>query len=308
MSERFEYDVLVVGGAGVDTIVRVDKLEIPASDSVGVPPVHDYVGHTGSGVALGCHRLGLRTKFADFIGDDPQGELILAAFRRHGLDFSHLVSPAGTARGVNLVDAEGLRFSFYDGRHPAGLRLPRDFYLPFVERSRHVHLSITNVNRDMHADIERLGRTSSTDLHAWDGENPHHLHYALRADLVFLSAAGCAGRHEELMRRVLTEGRARLVVATAGAGGSHLLERGDAEVRHFPAVDPGAPVVDSNGAGDAFVTGFLSTWLAGRPVEECMLAGSAAGAYTCTTAGTHTGLIDADGLAARLAAALGDRA
>ncbi|WP_431678172.1 carbohydrate kinase family protein [Kitasatospora sp. KL5] len=303
MPESSDFDVLVVGGAGVDTIVRVDRLEIPGSDSVGVPPVHDYAGHTGSGVALGCHRLGLRTKFLDFLGDDPQAELVLAAFRRAGLDFSHLVSPAGTPRGVNLVDADGLRFSFYDGRHPADLRLPSDFYLPFLERARHVHLSITNINRDMHPDIERLGATSSTDLHAWDGVNEHHRHYALRADLVFLSAAGLGGRPEEVMRGVLAGGRARLVVATAGADGSYLLERGETEVRHVPAVDPGRPVVDSNGAGDAFVSGFLDSWLAGRPAEECMLAGSVAGAHACTTAGTHGGLIDAEGLAAGLAAA-----
>lgn len=299
------YDVLVVGGAGVDTIVRVDRLEIPGSDSVFVPPVHDYVGHTGNGVALGCHRLGLRTKFIDFLGDDPQGAMVLDAYRRHGLDFSHLTSPAGTPRGVNLVDAQGRRFSFYDGRHPAGLRLPREFYLPFLEQSRHVHLSITGINRDLHPDIERLGRTSSTDLHAWDGAAEHHRHYALRADLVFLSAAGCDNRPEELMRAILADGRARLVVATAGADGSYLLERGEREIRHQPAVDPGRPVVDSNGAGDAFVSAFLASWLEGRPAAASMLAGAVAGAYTCTSAGTHTDLIDAEGLAAGVAAARG---
>ncbi|WP_345709651.1 carbohydrate kinase family protein [Kitasatospora paranensis] len=239
----------------------------------------------------------------DFLGDDPQGAMVLDAYRRHGLDFSHLTSPAGTPRGVNLVDAQGRRFSFYDGRHPADLRLPREFYLPFLEQARHVHLSITGINRDLHPDIERLGRTSSTDLHAWDGVAEHHRHYALRADLVFLSAAGCGNRPEELMRAILADGRARLVVATAGADGSYLLERGEREVRHQPAVDPGRPVVDSNGAGDAFVSAFLASWLDGRPATGSMLAGAVAGAYTCTSAGTHTDLIDADGLAAGLAAA-----
>ncbi|MEU9126759.1 PfkB family carbohydrate kinase [Kitasatospora sp. NPDC048540] len=298
-----EYDVLVVGGAGVDTIVRVERLELPDADSVQVPPVSDHAGHTGTGVALGCHTLGLRTKFADFLGEDPQGELVLAACRRHGLDFSHVTAPVGTPRGVNLVDAAGRRLSFYDARHPADLRLPREFWLPLVERSRHVHLSITGVTRDLFPDIHRLGPTCSTDLHAWDGVNPHHRHYALGADLVFLSAAGCRGRHEEVMRAVLAEGRAELVVATAGADGSYLLTREGDEVRHFPATDPGRPVVDSNGAGDAFVSGFLSRRLAGRPVEECMRAGAAAGAWACTAAGTHTALIGPDRLAAALAPA-----
>ncbi|MGW4892190.1 carbohydrate kinase family protein [Kitasatospora sp. NPDC004240] len=295
MSAATDFDLLVAGGAGVDTIVRLDRLELPPGESHHVPPVHDYVAHTGNGVALGAHHLGLRTAFIDHLGDDPQAELILAAYRRHGLLFDHLVSPHGTPRAVNLVDAEGRRFSFYDGRHPADLRLPRAFYLPYVERSRHVHLSITGTNRDMFEDIRRLGRTSSTDLHDWDGRNPHHRHYAVNADLVFLSVAGCRGRHEEVMRTVLAEGRAELVAATAGAEGSYLLTR-DAPLQHLPAVDPGRPVVDTNGAGDAFVSGFLAARFAGRTPLECARAGSVAGAHACTTAGTHTAFATAGDL------------
>ncbi|MFI6576452.1 carbohydrate kinase family protein [Nocardiopsis sp. NPDC050513] len=287
------YDVLVVGGAGVDTIVRVGSLALPEADSLPVPPVHDYVGHTGNGVALGCHALGLTTKFIDFLGDDLQGRMVLENYTERGLDFSHVVSPHGTPRGVNLVDARGRRFSFYDSRHAPDLRLPRDFYLPFVERARHVHMSITNHNRDMYADLERLGVGTSTDLHDWDGEEPHHLDYALRSDLVFLSAAAVHGREASVMRRIAGDGRARLVVAMDGADGCRVLARGEAEPRHFPAVRPERPVVDTNGAGDSFVAAFLHTRLGGGSVEECVRAGSVAGAFACTSAGTHTEFVDA---------------
>ncbi|MFJ9948016.1 carbohydrate kinase family protein [Kitasatospora sp. NPDC091207] len=294
------FDLLVVGGAGVDTIVRVDRLEVPDADSQYVGPVRDYVAHTGNGVALGAHHLGLRTAFLDYLGDDPQAELILAEYARVGLPFAHLVSPHGTPRAVNLVDAAGRRFSFFDGRHPADLRLPRAFYLPYVERSRHVHLSITSHNRDMYPDLHRLGRTSSTDLHDWDGRDPHHRDYALGSDLVFLSVAGCRGRHAEVMGAILAEGRATAVIATAGAEGCYLLTR-DAPLRRLPAVDPGHPVVDTNGAGDAFVTGFLYAWFRGRPPVDCARAGSVAGAFACTEAGTHTAFVGPGDLAAVLA-------
>ncbi|MEU0371732.1 carbohydrate kinase family protein [Streptomyces sp. NPDC006283] len=297
MSEP-SYDMLVVGGTGVDTVVRVDALEVPPGDSVFVPPVHDYVGHTGNGVALGCHALGLATKFIDFLGDDIQGKAVLAAYAERGLDFSHVHSPHGTPRGVNLVDPQGRRFSFYDGRHPADLRLPRAFYLPYLERARHVHLSIVGHNRDMYDDIHRLGITSSTDLHDWDGRNPHHRDYALASDYVFLSAAAIHDRLDEVLHTILDEGRARLVVATDGAAGCHMLVRGEAKSRHFPAVRPERPVVDSNGAGDAFVTAFLHALSEGRAVEECVLAGSVSGAFACASAGTHTEFIDVPGLRA----------
>jgi len=51
-------------------------------------------------------------------------------------------------------------------------------------------------------------------------------------------------------------------------------------------VTPSAPVVDSNGAGDAFVSGFLSGHLAGDSIETCMVRGLRAGAFACTIRGT----------------------
>ncbi|WP_431889045.1 carbohydrate kinase family protein [Nocardiopsis alba] len=299
-------DVLVVGGAGVDTIVRVEDLEVPSGDSTGVPPIHDYVAHTGNGVARGCRALGLRTAFLDFLGDDPQGRAIEEAYALDGLDFTSVHSPHGTPRAVNLVDARGRRFSFYDGRHPADLRLPRDVWLPMVERAGHVHMSITGVNRDMYPDLHRSGVPSSTDLHDWDGDNPHHRHYALNSDLVFLSAGALEDRLEEVLHGIVHDerGRARLAVAMDGANGCHLLARGEDDVRHFPAARPGRPVVDTNGAGDAFVSGFLHAHLNGLGVEECVLAGSVSGAFACGSAGTHTEFIDLDSLRAGVAAEL----
>ncbi|NUS15967.1 MAG: carbohydrate kinase family protein [Streptomyces sp.] len=304
-AEGAGYDVLVVGGTGVDTIVMVDELAVPGGDSRSVPPIRDYVAHTGNGVALGFQALGLATAFIDFLGDDPQGRMILERYAAAGLDFSHLPAPAGTPRSVNLVDREGRRFSFYDGRHPEDLRLPREFYLPFVERARHVHVSRSPHAEPVFADAARLGRTTSTDLHAWDGEDTSAHPWAFGADLVFLSAAAVGERIPEIMRRILAQGRASLVVATDGAAGCHVMERGDTAPRHFPAAVPERPVVDSNGAGDAFLTAFLHRRFSGAPVEECVLAGAVSGAFACGSPGTHEELIDAPELAAAIARAAG---
>ncbi|WP_404816444.1 carbohydrate kinase family protein [Streptomyces thermolineatus] len=319
-AEAAGYDVLVVGGCGVDTIVQVDALPVPLADSVGVPPIREWVGHTGTGVALGCDALGLATGFADFIGEDRLGDMVRERLSRSSVDFRPLVSPHGTRRAVNLVDGEGRRMSFYDGRDPVDLRMPRDFYLPLLRRARHVHLSIMHFARFLLDDLEGSGTTVSTDLHDWDGRAAHHRDFALRSDLVFLSAAAIGGRVPEVLGGIMREGRARTVVATDGANGCWVLTRADVRAadgpggpddpggqgagpRHFPAVRPPAPVVDSNGAGDAFVSGFLHGYLAGRPVEECALLGSVSGAHACTGEGTHGALIDAAGLAAGAEAA-----
>ena len=56
MSEH-DLDVLVVGGTGVDHVVRVPLLPLPVRDSMSVPPIQSVVGHTGTGIALGCAAL-----------------------------------------------------------------------------------------------------------------------------------------------------------------------------------------------------------------------------------------------------------
>ncbi|GAA3451958.1 hypothetical protein GCM10018962_37910 [Dactylosporangium matsuzakiense] len=293
-----EFDVLVLGGAGIDTIVRVPDFTIPPGDSTPVPPIHDYVAHSGNGVALGFHALGRRTRFADALGDDAQGELIRSRYRQAGLDFVAHPAPYGTPRSVNLVDAAGRRFSFFDGRYPAGYAYPEDFYLPLVERAAHVHVA-TQRTPAVWARARALGITTSTDVHTWNGTDDWAWPMAGEADLVFLSAAAVPDRIDDVMRRILAEGRASMVVATEGAHGSRV--RTAAAAVRFPVVPLAGPALDSNGAGDAYSTAFMSRWLQGRPVPECALAGAVSGAFACGFAGTHERLITEAELAAGIA-------
>jgi sugar/nucleoside kinase (ribokinase family) len=51
---------------------------------------------------------------------------------------------------------------------------------------------------------------------------------------------------------------------------------------HEPAVDPGEPIVNTNGAGDALVAAFIAADLAGLPAEAALRRGVIAGAFACT--------------------------
>nr|WP_202443289.1 MULTISPECIES: carbohydrate kinase family protein [unclassified Streptomyces] len=277
-------------------------MPVPLADSYPVPPLHEGAGHTGTGVALGCAALGLTTGFVDFLGDDHPGTLVRERLAGTGVDFRPLISPHGTRRAVNLVAPDGRRMSFYDARDPADLRMPPEHYLPPLRRARHVHLSIMHFARFLYDDIEALGIPVSTDLQDWDGLTDHHREFALRSDLVFLSTAGAGERIGSVMREILHEGRAEAVIATAGAGGAYLLSADDRTPRPVPAAVPPGPVVDSNGAGDAFTSGFLYGRLAGRSLEECARLGAVAGAYACTSRGTHTALVGPQELHAALGA------
>lgn len=300
-NEAVKTDVLVVGGAGVDTIVRVDALPVPFSDSHVVPPIDTVVGHTGCGVALGCHRLGLATRFVDVIGDDHEGRMLLDRFAAEGLAFDHVVDASGTRRAVNLVDATGRRMSFYDPRHPYDLAPDPALWRSPLEQSRHVHASIMPWAVGALEDATAAGATTSTDLHDWDGRNPHHRPFAYAADLVFVSGSRLDGVEDDVVADVLDRGRARLVVVMDGARGSRVTVREGGSFA-VAAVDiDGRLAVDSNGAGDAYVSAFLHAWLAGGDARAAARAGTVAGSWACGTAGTHSSLIGPDELIRQLA-------
>ncbi len=292
-------DVLVLGGAGVDTIVEVPRLPLPYADSYLVPGIVPRAGHTGDNVALGLHALGLHTHLLDVLGEDAEGALVRDLHQRSGSGFTALATAVGTKRAVNLVGPDGRRLSLYDGSRGAEQdRFPVPLLAELLDGCRHVHVCITHPAAYALDQVVAAGIPISTDLHDWDGENPYHAQFAAQADVVFLSAAALTDP-EAVMRGVLKLGRAHTVVATAGAHGGFLLTRDGDEVRRWSAVPPTRPVRDSNGAGDAFAAGFLFGLLDGRELDECARLGAVAGAHACTVAATEVDPIDRDGLLAR---------
>ncbi|WP_042383499.1 PfkB family carbohydrate kinase [Streptacidiphilus melanogenes] len=280
-----ETDVLVLGGAGVDTVVHVPELPLPLADSYMIRPgIRTRAGQTGDFLALGLHALGLRVHHLDLLGDDPEGALVRALHADFGVPLTAIPQPAGTKRAVNLVDPLGRRLSLYDDTRSAPEdRLPEPVVRELATASRHAHVSLTHPCAFALPLLRECGVTLSTDLHDWDGVNPYHEPFAYTSDVVFLSSARLPDP-EAVLRRIAERGRASVVVATAGADGAHLLA--DGSLHHVEAVAPPAPVVDSNGAGDAFAAGFLYAWLSGEPALRAAHHGAVAGAHACTVPST----------------------
>uniref|UniRef100_W5MAJ7 Adenosine kinase n=1 Tax=Lepisosteus oculatus TaxID=7918 RepID=W5MAJ7_LEPOC len=82
---------------------------------------------------------------------------------------------------------------------------------------------------------------------------------------------------EEIARKAqslpkVNKRRQRIVVFTQGKDGT-VVTSGD-EVKMFPVLEiEQSEIVDTNGAGDAFVGGFLSQVVYERPLEQCIHAG-----------------------------------
>lgn len=76
----------------------------------------------------------------------------------------------------------------------------------------------------------------------------------------------------ELPRRKGKENCSRIVIITQGQDPVILCK--DGEVTEIPAIAiPADQIVDTNGAGDAFVGGFLAMLQDSRPIEECIKCG-----------------------------------
>ncbi|MBM7440284.1 adenosine kinase [Streptomyces sp. HB132] len=292
-------DVLVLGGAGVDTIVHVPELPLPFADSYMIRPgIETRAGQSGDFVALGLHSLGLRTHHLDMIGHDHEGDLVRAFHRDRGIPLTEVLLPGGTKRAVNLVGPDGRRLSLYDAARSGDAdRFEESTVRELAAGTRHAHVVITHPCAYTLPVLGEAGVTISTDLHDWDGVDPYHEAFALHADLVFLSTTALSDP-ERTMRDIAARGRAHIVVATAGADGAYLLY--DGELTHTPAATPPAPVVDSNGAGDAFASAFLLGLLNGEHPGRCALYGTVAGAHACTVSATRTDAIGRDELLARV--------
>lgn len=290
-------DVFVVGGVGVDHIVRVAGLPLPVVDSLMVPPIITVPGHTGNGVALGVHALGRVAALADVIGDDPEGELIRATYADRGLSTTFVTHAAGTRRSVNLVTDDGQRMSLYDPRYPFEFIPDSTLWRDGILRASHVHVSIMNWARHALADAVAAGRSTSTDLHDWDGTADYHKDFAFGADYVFVSASALYDE-AAVVAGIFTHGRARFVIVMAGGDGARLWQRGaEAPTLIAPVSVPDRPVVDTNGAGDSFVAAFLCHYLDHSDLIEAARAGAIGGAWACGTPGTHTSFINAEQLA-----------
>ncbi|MBP54127.1 MAG: carbohydrate kinase family protein, partial [Marinobacter sp.] len=108
---------------------------------------------------------------------------------------------------------------------------------------------------------------------------PHHQPFIDAATVVFLSSDNLPD-YRSFMETMIDDGK-ELVVCTHGSEGATLLSREGGWVAQ-PAF-PVDRVRDTNGAGDAFFSGFLCGYLGGEDLRTCLQLGAACGALCVTS-------------------------
>jgi len=291
-----KFDVAVIGNVGIDTNAYFYGADVDFSREANFTENIDYVGQAGGYASRGYAQLGKRTTFIGYVGDDFSGRFIREEFARDSIDLSGLlIDPAGTSRSLNLMYRDGRRKNFYDGKSHMTLQPDHALCRWLLGESKLAHFNIPNWARHLLPIAKELGVKIACDIQdvmtLHDGYREDFITYA---DFIFFSAANHAGP-APLIEELLNWKPSLIIVAGMGARGCALGTQDG--VRYFAPVHMDAPVIDTNGAGDALAVGFLSSYvLDGYSLEDSIRRGQIAARFTCTQKASSSNLIKRDTL------------
>lgn len=225
--------------------------------------------------AVYFRRLGGEASFVGAAGSDSDGELVCSALKDRGVDVSHvqiLPGPTSTTH-VSLEDGNRV-FTAYDPGVMEQFAL-RQEDLDFI---REHDLAVTALWGRCGQDLGRI-RAMGIPV-AYDCADLPFDPAAQTAlpdtDIAFFSDDTGNVRALKRTIRTLHAMGPSVVVAMRGARGSLAFDGRRYHAQE--AID--CPVVDTLGAGDSYIAGFLYSYLQGLPMEQCMRTGAENAAIT----------------------------
>jgi sugar/nucleoside kinase (ribokinase family) len=263
-------DVLCVGQLAADILVRpVERVDFGV-DTKRVEGIDIRSGGDGLNVALGLARLGNRVGFCGKVGNDQLGEYLAGVVRGAGIDDRSLrrTDEATTCACLVLINTKGDRSFFYHGGANE-LFSPHDVDESMIAEAAIVHVGGTYLLPRLDGEgaaglferAQAAGKLTSMDV-TWDVTGRWlsviepclpHLSYFMPS---IREAERIAGRSEPVAIAEFFENR---------GVGTTVIKLGDKGCYVKPRGKPGISVegfrtrvVDTTGAGDSFVAGFLT--------------------------------------------------
>lgn len=296
--------IVVVGSYMRDQVMRVDAFPRPGETRIG----HGYFsthGGKGSNQAVQAARCGAEVAMVAAVGADANGRAALDLWAREGIDHAAVAICPDAATGVAmiLVDASGQNQIVVDaganmaltpadvdragqaiegaGLVVAQLETPPETVRRAFEIARAFGVTtLLNTAPAPAGPIDDL--IALTDMLVAN-EVEAAILAGLPAESGFDRAAGA---------RMAAAIGVRVLVVTAGADGAYLFPRG-ADPVHRPAPPVGA-IVDTTGAGDAFIGAFAARLVETHDPVAATAWGLAAGSLACTRAGAVASLAGGD--------------
>jgi len=260
--------VFIAGPASWNSIVVLDRLPEPVPHMQFAEDSWDTVGGTSAGKALSLTALGRSTLLHALVADDEPGERVRAALGGAGVSALWGTAEA-TERHLNLMTRAGGRVSLYLSSPPATDGADDADLGALMSGADAVVLDLAAEPLRLLPLARESGTPIWVDVHDYDGEAEFHRPFLDAADAVFCNADRLDDPLAFLRSRI--DAGARLAVCTLGADGAVAID--SSGIEHRVAAVP-VDVVDTNGAGDAFLAGVLDAHLSGSAVPDALHAGA----------------------------------
>ena len=290
--EARDLDLLAVGDVNPDLVLRGDvrprfgqaEQLLDAADLV-------LAGSAGI-VAAGAARLGLRTALAAHVGTDAFGALVEGWLRERGVDTALLIRETLLPTGLSVILSTPQDRAVLTLTGAIGALRPEQLGDDLLARTRHVHVAsyflvpgLAAGTRDLFARARAVGATTSLDTN-WDpAQRWEGVLDVLPVTDVFLpniaELLAVTGEPDLDDAAQLVRSLGPILAVKAGALGA----LGWDGTRRHTAPSLAVEVVDTTGAGDSFVAGFLAAWLEQRPVATCLAWAAAAGSLSTRGSG-----------------------
>ncbi|HFF5842169.1 TPA: fructoselysine 6-kinase [Shigella flexneri] len=235
-------------------------------DDYGIQPgCITWVGDDDYGIQPGC---------ITWVGDDDYGTKLKQDLARMGVDISHVHTKHGvTAQTqVELHDNDRV-FGDYTEGVMADFALSEEDYA-WLAQYDIVHAAIWGHAEDAFPQLHAAGKLTAFDFSdKWD--SPLWQTLVPHLDFAFASAPQEDEALRLKMKAIVARG-AGTVIVTLGENGSIAWD-GAQFWRQAP--EP-VTVIDTMGAGDSFIAGFLCGWSAGMTLPQAMAQGTACAAKT----------------------------
>ena len=294
--------VVGIGSCTIDYFAIVPRLLGP-EEKINANRLEIHAGGVTGNNLTQVARLGASAGWLGLIGDDESGRLITRAFEEDGLDISGVEVVNGEQSSLTWipVDAVGERciYMFPNVNGKLSVEQVRTRFAPQIRKAKHFHTEASQLPLPPVREGMKIAREAGVRVIFDLDVAPSYFAQArlgaekdLIAALQFvdvLKPCKAAAReitgesdYEKMAVKLLALGP-KIVAVTMGAEGSLIASAG--RMAHVPAFH--VNVVDSTGAGDAFMGGLSYGLLQGWDYQRVGLFANACAALCCTKVGAR---------------------
>jgi len=301
--------VLVAGMINVETNLRIEGFPLPY-----YPVAYPFHGVTTnvSGAAWNVGKalagLGHEVRFVSLVGDDALAGLARRDVREAGVDDRYVLTVTGaTCQSVILVDPDGRRqvhTDLKDLQEPTTV-YPAETLAEAMDGCDVAVVGNMNMCRDILRRVRAEGIPTAIDVHVVrDLHDAYDREFLAGADTLVVSDEGLDGRDpHEYLRAIQEIYPAATVILGRGADGATVRHRhgDDVEIHDVAAVAPRG-VINTVGAGDALLSGYVHAALGGASHRDALVVATTFAGWKVGASGASTGLTGAAHLAELVAA------